>query len=297
MLDDLLSNPWAYLPPRSSLWLWVGGPLLVALIYFLTRGNSAARKRRLREADIWRRSIADAIPRAAEDNKEGAPFRPDKSKKKPAQKATEAGPSRVAELPPSLRGALAAATSGEQIAHFELVRDLAYLSIVESNLVEGSDSQVVTARLEERAPQMVVRPLPIVDGVPVANSGVLFKKDPELMKAFLIEGPDAKAIGKWMSAPIRRALCKVPGAWLRVQGNTMTVSAFGSLEADELDGLVELADEIFAEHGAEGGPSLFGDGDDRAPEPVVAPAKKKAKKSAPPATATTLAETPSSKKR
>ncbi|MEI2638397.1 MAG: hypothetical protein V9F03_05300 [Microthrixaceae bacterium] len=46
---------------------------------------------------------------------------------------------------------------------------------------------------------------------------------------------------------------------------------FGNLEADQLDALVQLADTIFAEHGAEGGPSLFGEDagpSDAAPPPV-----------------------------
>lgn len=296
MLDDILSNPWAYLPPRSSLWLWIGGPLLMLGIYFLVmRGGSAERKKRLREANRWRASVAD--PGAAEDNKKGAPYRPDpKAKKEPVPaKDKGAGPPRVGSIPSALRGALLDVGGGDPVAHYELVADLAYLSFMEANALAGSDYQSISAKLEAPAPTMVVRPLPVVDGAPVANTGVQFKKDPELMSKFLIEGPDAKAIGKWLSDPIRRALCEVPFAWLRVQGKTMTVSAFGTLEADKIDALVELADAAFAEHGAEGGPSLFGD-DSEPAEPVKA---KASSKKAPPSLASspTLAETPSSKRR
>lgn len=275
------------------MWLWVGGPLLFLLIYQLVmRGGSAERKRRLREANVWRASIVD--PRATEDNRKGAPYRPDPKKEPPKGKEKDAGPPRVASLPSALRAALLDVGGGAQVAHYELVSGLAYLSLMEANGLAGSDYQAVTAKLEERGPSLTVRPLPMVDGVAVPNTGVQFKKDPELMMKFLIEGPDAKAIGRWLSGPIRRALCAAPWAWVRVEGKVMTVSGFGTFDADRIDALVELADAIFAEHGAEGGPSLFGEDE----EPAPAKPKGSSKKApANLATATTLAETPRSKKR
>lgn len=307
-LDDLKSNPWAYLPPRSSMWLWLGGPLLIFLIYQLTMRSSADRRRRLREAQIWRESVAP-VP---EESAGGHPYRPDpksKQKEKDAKKApVTAGPPRVATIPGALAALLAKVGGGLPLVQYELVRDLAYLSIMEANHLAGSDHQTVTARLEVRGPVLSVRPLPTVDGVRVPNNGVQFRKDPELMSLFLVEGPDAKAIGKWLSPAIRRALCQLPSAWLRVEGNTMAVTVFGALAADQIDQLVELADAIFAEHGAEGGPSLFGEDEGAPPEPVAAKAgeeksegkkgaKASAKKLHPPATATTMSETPSAKKR
>ncbi|MBK8255409.1 MAG: hypothetical protein IPK82_22460 [Polyangiaceae bacterium] len=295
MLDDLLSNPWAYMPPRSSLWLWVAGPLLIALIYSLTKASSKERKKRLREADLWRRSLGEL--RGGDESMRGSPYRPEPNAKKktpPPAKAADPGPARVKKIPSTLAGALAAVGAGEVVSHFELVRDLAYLSIVEANLFGGSDYQSVSGLLEERGPSFTVRPLPVVDGAHVQNSGVQFKKDPELMEKFLIEGADAKAIGKWLTPSIRRALCGVPSAWLRVQGATMTVTTFGDADADGIDRLVELADHIFAEHGAEGGPSLFGDDEDRAQVEKNAAVKMGAPL---PVGATTLNETPSSKKR
>jgi hypothetical protein len=273
MLDDILSNPWAYLPPRSSLWLWVAGPLMMIAIYALVmRSSGAERKKRLREADIWRASLAD--PGAKKDGPKGKQSN---------------GPPRVASVPSGLRGALVDVGGGDQVVHYELVSDLAYLSFMEANATAGSDYQTISAKLEVAGPAMVVRPLPIIDGARSQNTGVQFKKDPELMEKFLVEGEDAKAIGKWLSAPIRRALCEVPWAWLRVQGKTMTVTGFGTLEAAKLDALVELADAVFAEHGAEGGPSLFGD------EPANDDPMIDVKLRAVPATATTLADTPSAK--
>ena len=146
--------------------------------------------------------------------------------------------------------------------------------------------------------------------MPGPKTGVQFKKDPELMSLFQIDGVEAKAIGRWLSQPIRRALCELPNAWLRVDGKTMTVTVFGTVEADQLDALVQLADTIFAEHGAEGGPSLFGE--DAGPAEAAPPPasfekvssksdkpsdKPKKKKSNPPSTSETLSETPASKRR
>lgn len=293
MLDDILSNPWSYLPPKSSLWLWIGGPILFLFVYWLVmRTGGKERKKRLREIHLWRASVASGEPAAEVSDYRTAPKA--KSPPKGKDKPKDPGPPRIASLPSSLRGALLAVGGGDQVAHFELVPDLAYLSVMEANGMAGSDYIAVSAKLDEPGPTFLAHPLPIVDGVPVANTGVQFKKDPELMSKFLIEGPDAKAIGKWLSSPLRRALCDVPWAWVRVQGKTMTVSGFGLLSAEKIDALVELADAIFAEHGAEGGPSLFGEGGD---EPSAKDKAISAKGAPSLATATTLAETPSSKKR
>jgi uncharacterized RDD family membrane protein YckC len=48
-------------------------------------------------------------------------------------------------------------------------------------------------------------------------------------------------------------------AWLRVDGRIMALTLYGSIDADKLDELVGVADAIFAERGAGGGASLFGD--------------------------------------
>jgi hypothetical protein len=102
---------------------------------------------------------------------------------------------------------------------------------------------------------MTVRPLPLGE----LNAAIQFRKDPEFMAAFLVEGqtPDAKAIGKWLSKPLREMLLESPDAWLRVEGDTLALTLYGFIESERLEELVELADVFCAEHGAEGGPSLF----------------------------------------
>ena len=299
--NDFWANPDAYLPPRSTLWLWVGGPVLVLITYFLTMRSSAERRRRLREAEIWSSSVGPERVTAEEDNKGGAPFRPDPTKKK-ATKKRSSGPKRVTSMPGVLERGVLLAAGGERIVTYELAKDLAYLVLSEANATASSNAQTVVAKLEDAGPTLSVRPLPLVDGVAVPNTGVQFKKDPELMRLFLIEGAEAKAIGRWLSNPIRRALCELPKAWLRVEGKTLSVTVFGDLEADQLDALVQLADTIFAEHGAEGGPSLFGDDagvSDAIPPPATSSDKPKKTSKKPPATNTseTMNETPVSKRR
>ena len=70
-------------------------------------------------------------------------------------------------------------------------------------------------------------------------------------------------------SPLRRALREHPDAWLRVDGRNLALTLYGAPSADAIDGLVDLADAVFARHGADTEASLFGD------DAVV---RKKAKK-------------------
>jgi len=54
-------------------------------------------------------------------------------------------------------------------------------------------------------------------------------------------------------------LLDLPGSWLRVDGRAMTLTLYGDADADQLDELVATADAVFAERGAGGAPSLFGE--------------------------------------
>jgi hypothetical protein len=147
---------------------------------------------------------------------------------------------------------------GTVVGHYELVPRLAYLSVLTAMSTASSDQQTVVAKLGKAGPSFTVRPLPIVDGKRVENTGVKFKKDPEFMAEFLVEGAEPKAIGKWLIGPLRDALRELPDAWLFVEGKVMAVTLYGRTEAGRMEALVATADELFAEHGAKGGPSLFG---------------------------------------
>jgi hypothetical protein len=188
---------------------------------------------------------------------------------------------RVDALPASLGWILPSVGDGKLGEVFVLHAGLAYVVFVEADAFSTADHVSVLMKLEDRAPAMLVRPLPIVEGKPVANTGVPFKKDPEFMASFLVEAldardpkADAKAVRSFLSEPVRDALLDLPIAWLRVERDVMALTLYGRFDSDHADALVETADVLFAEHGGGGGPSLLSPEVD-APPPA---AKKKQKK-------------------
>jgi hypothetical protein len=263
-------------------WLWIAGPLVAALVFLLTDWRD---KRRDAEIERWR-GLMTTPPST---RKEAAGYRDVKETKQGGIPAPEL----VSALPGPLLRLVLAAGGGQRIGYYALVPKLAYLAVMGGDATNGSDHQTVVAKLDESAPTFTVRPLPILDGQREPNTGVQFKKDAEFMEAFIVdrflEGSDVegaapneatdKAIRKWLSPPVRAALMELPDLWIRVEGKTMALSLYGRVDADRLHALVTAADVIFAEYGAEGGPSLFGDDeeeDEAEPEPKPAPAPKKA---------------------
>ncbi len=191
---------------------------------------------------------------------------------------------RVDALPANVGWILPSVGDGTVSEVFALHSGLAYVVFVEADDFSTADHVSVVMKLEDRAPAMLVRPLPIVEGKPIANTGVPFKKDPEFMAAFLVEArdpkADAKAVRGFLSEPVRDALLDLPIAWLRVERDVMVLTLYGRFDSDHADALVETADVLFAEHGGGGGPSLLSPELD-APPPA---AKKKSKKKASAAT-------------
>ncbi len=261
-------------------WLWIVGPLAVAVIYGLTGGRD---RRRELEIERWREQMGgieeEAPPQGYRDGK--------RSKVKAAK--VRPGPRRVRLLPDALARMLTTAGGGEVIGYYDLVTKLAYLAVVGSDALQGSDHATVLARLDEPSPSFTVRPLPIVEGRRIPNTGVQFRKDAEFMELFLVErsvegGPvtsateeNDKAIRRWLSPPLREALLDFPNGWLRVDGKakTMAFTLYGPVDADRIGDLIACADIVFAEYGAEGGPSLLGDDEeDEAPAPAPPPKKK-----------------------
>jgi hypothetical protein len=278
-------------------WMSIVGPVLVALIWFTTSWRD---RRREGELERWRRTMG---PRSTVE-KEAAGYRSVKQTGKPGP-----GAKIVSALPGPLQRVIDAAGGGDALGHYELVPKLAYLSAMAANLVTGSDFHVVTGKLEESAPAFIVRPLPIIEGERIANTGIELKKDPEFMGLFqvdavtaanvpppkpgskeaqapLSDADSAKKIRSWLARPVRNALRDLPDAWLYVQGRAMALVLYGPADADKLDALVTTADLIFAEYGDDGGPSLFGDDEDdevdeeAAPLPPPPSAKKKSKPAA-----------------
>jgi hypothetical protein len=263
-------------------WMWIVGPILVLIIYVLT---GARDKRSEAEVERWRRSMG---PKSVA-RKERPGYRDGKELTVPGP-----GARKVTSLSGPLYRMVQTAGGGDPIARIELVPKLAYLAAMEANAMSGSDHQTVVARLEEPAPSFTVRPLPITEGDRFVNNGIEFKKDPDFRALFLVEADtspavmsteEVKKIRGWLSRPLRDALRELPDVWLRVDGKTMAATLYGPADADKLQQLVTLADVIFAEHGADGGPSLFGDEEeaeeedeaDRAPPPPPPPAAKKGK--------------------
>ncbi len=287
-------------------WLWIAGPLSLVVIYVLTGWPD---KRRLAELERWRRSMG---PKTV-TRKEKAGYR---SGKEIVERREGTGAKRLGALPGPMKRMVDAAGGGDLLGHFELAPRLAYLSVMGATSTNGSDLQTISAKLEEAGPSFTARPLPIVEGERVPNTGIQFKKDPDFMAFFLVEpaiaeapapakpgaapkAPSETALSKeiraWLSRPIREALLDFPDVWLSVQGKTMALTLYGAVDADKLHELVNTADIIFAEHGAEGGPSLLGDAlderdededeDESAEEPAAKPAPAKAQPAAKPAPA------------
>jgi hypothetical protein len=226
-------------------WLWFAGPLAVVVIYVISGLDRSERDERIRAAEAWR-------------NGPGA------------------GAKLVRRLTPDFSASLEDAGGGEPLRIYELFPKLAFVTVVGSDAVAASDHQTVVGKLEGPAISFTARPLPIVDGKRAPNTGVTFPKDPDFMAEFLVEGEDAAATKKWLSKPIREALLDLPASWLRVRNGRMTLTLYGAANEDLLDALIVCADAIFAEHGADGGPSLLGDEADQEPNeaPVKPPSKK-----------------------
>jgi hypothetical protein len=186
------------------------------------------------------------------------------------------------ELPPWSGRALEGVGGGKVFTSYLLKKDLAYVAFVEADLTDVSDYVTVVLKLAERLPTFTVRPLPIDDGVRVPNKGIVFREDPEFSGEFLAEampGTKPADVRAFLAQEVRDELLGLPDVWMRVEGTTMTLTRFGRFDSKRTDELVEMADALFAEHGAAGGPSLL--------EPDgVEPRKTKAKKKKKPATPT-----------
>ena len=234
------------------IWLAYVAPVAVLFVWFLTGFPGPHERRRARELARWRDLMT---PKQVQRKQEG--YR--------ATKETEValgGPRPVTAFPGDLNRMIPEIGGSVSVARYELIEKLAYVAVMGPDLVSGSEYQAVLARLERPGPVFTVRPLPIIDGKRIPNTGVQFKKDPAFMQLFLVEGPDAKKIGKWLPRSLRAVLLELPDAWLYVDGRAMAVVLYGPVDADRMVDLITAADTIFAEHGAEGGPSLFFDEED-----------------------------------
>lgn len=187
----------------------------------------------------------------------------------------------VKELPPPFPLVLPVVGDGTVAACFQLKRKLAYVAFVEHDDNSVSDYVTVLMKLDENGPSFTARPLPIVDGVRVQNTGLVFREDPDFSNQYLIEVPprhDPQAIRSFLSHVVREELLTFPAVWLAVHGNVMALTLYGPFDAEKVDNLVDVADVLFAEYGADEGPSLL---EPDGVESAGAPKRKKAKASGP----------------
>jgi hypothetical protein len=164
------------------------------------------------------------------------------------------------ELPTWCSRGLEGVGGGKVFTSYLLKKDLAYVAFVEADLTDVSDYVTVVLKLAERLPTFLARPLPIDDGVRVPNKGLVFREDREFTAEYLVEvapGTPPTDVRAFLVQEVRDELLGLPDVWMRVEGTTMTLTRFGRFDAKRTDELVEMADAIFAEYGASGGPSLL----------------------------------------
>ncbi|HZO12573.1 MAG TPA: RDD family protein [Polyangiaceae bacterium] len=211
-------------------WLWFAGPFVFLLVYLLLSVWPTQEEKRI-QAELLR-WLDDYI----------GPLRDGKKSRS----------RRVRGLPPQFDQLVQDIGEGPRVCDVVLVPKNAYLAARLSGGMTSTNQFTVVCALEDAAPAFTCRPLPIVDGKPAENRGILFGADRAFGTAFLVEGAQTKPITKWMSSAVREALLELPEAFLVVRGRMMALTVHGAADADKLDELVDVADAIYAEHGATG---------------------------------------------
>lgn len=247
-------------------WLWIVGPVTVGLIFVLTRKVD---QRVYREIEAWREQLG---ARRARSKKKAKAL--DDTKKK---KSKDVRPKPSGALAREFAPVIEEIGEGKVVGQYELVPKIAYARFVAGDLEGSSDHQSILIRLAEPGPTFTAKPLPLLDeNSRVPNTGIEFKKDPEFFSTYLVEADFAlaKQIGKWLSRDLRALLCEHGDVWLHVQSKAMALSVYGTIDAAKITALVDLAEVFVAEHGADDGPSIFGDSDRMSPKETDAQASK-----------------------
>ncbi len=241
-------------------WLWFIGPLTVLFVAVLGGLFPSREERRLRkELQRWLDELLG-----------------------PLKVGKKIKTRRVRRVPPQFNRLLQDAGGGARVADVVLLSGVAYVAVRVADALSSSNQISVLCRLAKAAPVLTVRPIPIIDGRPVENKGILFTDDTDFSDTFLVEGDNPKAVRKWLDEPIREALLELPDVWLRTDGKSLAITLYGYANADTFDELVAVADGIFAEKGASP-ESLFGDlpkkdaGYRREPEGTRSRSERKAK--------------------
>ena len=231
-------------------WLWIVGPVAVGLIFMLT---GQVDQRVLQEIEAWREQLGARREKLQKKS----------SKKK---KTKDPRPKAVGSLPRDFARLIEMIGEGRVVGQYELAPKVAYARFVTSDAEGSSDYQCVVVRLAEPGPTFTARPLPLYDETTrVPNTGIEFRKDPEFASTYLIEADpaDAKVVGRWLSRDLRELLCEHEHdeVWLQVHDTTMALTVYGNIRAERMAMLMDVAEVFVAEHGAEDGPSLYGETD------------------------------------
>jgi uncharacterized RDD family membrane protein YckC len=239
-------------------WLWFVAPLVALATYVLLILGSTTEDRRRKAALLrWLDELLGPLL-----GKDGKPLN-----------------RRVKSLPADLLPMVEEQGGGARVADVVLVPQEAYLAVRAADGEALSSQHTVVCRLAKPAPRLVVRPLPIVEGRPLENRGLVL--DDAFAEAFIVEGGEkttAKVAKRWLGEELRAALLELPEVWLRAEGTLLAVTLYGSLDADQIDALVAAADALYARHGATAA-TLFGDGEragSQGAEPAVSRVRPKA---------------------
>lgn len=230
-------------------WLWYIGPLLAALCYLAVVLGST------REDEERKRHLARFIDQLLGPLREG---------KKQLGRRVRVLPAELAELVDTAGG-------GARVADVVLVPQLAYFASRAADGENLSAQHTVAFQLKKRAPTFVCRPLPILDGRPIENTGIVI--DQEFGASFVVDAERGgeKAIRDWLDDDVREALCELPAVWLRTDGTRAALTLYGPIDAEAMEELVATADVLFAAYGPSRH-SLLGDDAPRAKAKKPAPA-------------------------
>jgi hypothetical protein len=257
--------------------LWVAAPLMLLLVWNIARTDD---RKLAEEMEAWRKTSGKRKARVvSESYRNPAVIRKDAAAQKsvPNPKAgyRDAGRVKVATngvvAPPwELLSLVEVAGGGHVAGTYQLLPKLAYVFAVEADGLSSSDFVAVVAKLEAKHVQVLVRPRTPDD----ATTGpAVITKDTAFRDAFWVECADVKAARDLLSEGLRETLRELKDCWLFVHGDAMALVRYGRIDAARVHALVAGADEIFAEIGADGGPSLLGENDADQPSGKLAPAR------------------------
>lgn len=248
--------------------LWVSTPAAALLVWSISRSDdrklaeemerwrkkSGKRKARVVVEDYDNPAVVRSAERATLTTKPKAmsAFRGAMSQAKGAEAKD------VIAAPWELNAMLELAGGGKQAGVYQLLPKLAYVVAVEADGLASSDFVAVVAKLEAKYVQVLARPRTAED---VPKGPPIISKDAAFRHGFWVECAEPKAARELLSEGLRETLRDLGDAWLFVRGDAMALVRYGRVTAERVHALVAGADEIFAEIGADGGPSLVGEDD------------------------------------